>query len=178
MVQRDDACRSADGVAHTACKADIRNAALTLLARAAVHAGQPARASHAIRSVTSLATVDAVTLAAVENANGHPQRAIETLDRVLRKGGLDRTGARLLIDLHASVGDYPRVTDVAIELSRLLGSEDIQLVVDALLAAREPELAARLLSASVPTAAIGRGALTAGGRHRLPDRERRAPSSP
>jgi hypothetical protein len=175
--QYGDACRSAEDVVYTACKPDIRNAALTLLARASIHAGEPGKASAAIRSITPRAAVDAGTLAAVENANGDPGRAIATLDGVRRKGGLDQAGARLLIDLHASVGDYRRVTDVAIELSRLLGAEDMQVVANALSAARESELAARLESAFVPASALGREGTSSRGRHPLAGRKRRAPSS-
>jgi Zn-dependent protease len=172
-----DACRAAEAVVHTACTSDTRNAALTLLARVAIHAGQPGKAAAAVRSIAPRSAVDAWTLAAVENANGHPERAIATLDRVRRREGLDQAGARLLIDLHASVGDYPSVTGVAIDLLRLLGPEDIDLVAGALHAARESELAARLVSASAPATAMGREGASTRGRRSVPEPERRAPSS-
>jgi hypothetical protein len=172
-----DAYRSAEGAVHTACKSGTRNTALTLLAQAALHAGHPGKASAALRSITPRAAVDPGTLAAVENANGHPERAIATLDRVRSTGGLDRTGARLLIDLHVSAGDYERVTDVAIELSRVLGPDDVQVVAAALQVAQECELATRLVAATVATAAAARGEILGRGLHPLRDRKPRAPSS-
>jgi hypothetical protein len=173
----NDACDSAQAAAHFAFKFEVRNAALTLLAEAALHAGQPRRASAALRAVLSSGAVDPALLAAVESANGDPGRAIATLDRARRRGGLlDQAAARLLIDLYASVGDYDGVTGVAIELSRLLGPEDVTRVVAALRVARESELAARLVSASAAALAVGRETPSRAPQP-LPERKPPAPSS-
>jgi hypothetical protein len=170
-----DACRLAEEAAHTSCKPQTRNEALMVLAWASVHAGQRAKAVAAVRAIAPREAADPATRAVVENASGHPERAVATLEHARRGGGLDRAGAHLLIDLHASLGQYERVTEVAAGLARLLGPEDLLRIVDALHATGEADLAARLSPALAPTTAqavpSGRGS------YPLPTGKRRVPSS-
>jgi hypothetical protein len=62
--------------------------------------------------------------------------------------GLNRHAARLLIDLHAQVGDFKRVAAATIELSNVLGPEDVQTVGRALTKAGELHLAVGVMGAT------------------------------
>jgi hypothetical protein len=141
------ACDVADDAALAALESGTRNEALTVLALAAVRDGQPGRACEALRRVAPPSAVDPYALAAVESANGRSERAIALLDRARQSGRLDRPAARLLIDLLAAAHDYRGVGARTLELSEILGSEDVHLVVAALRAAGEPDVAARLATA-------------------------------
>jgi hypothetical protein len=165
----------AEEAAHTSCKPQTRNAALTVLAWASVHAGERARAVTAVRAIAPPEAADPATLAVVENASGHPERAVATLEHARRGGGLDRAEARLLIDLHASLGQYERVADVALGLARLLGPEDMLRIVEALHGTGQPDLAARLSPVLAPGTA--QGVPSGRGSYPLPTGKRRVPSS-
>jgi hypothetical protein len=168
----------ADAAVRTACGPATRNAALAVLARAAIHVGEPRTAAAAIRRILPRSAADAGTLAAVENANGQMERAIATLDRARRTGDLDRKGARLLIDLHASVGNLRHVATAAAELSRLLGPDDLRVIVGALQAAGEPDLAAHLMPALAAAISVARDADPSHGQHGPRGREGHTPHSP
>jgi Zn-dependent protease len=155
-TKRYDEARSiAEEAVQTACSPAARNAALAVLARAAIQIGQPRTAASAIRQISPRSAVDAWTLATVESANGDVQRAIATLNRARRAGDLDRAGARLLIDLQAAGGDLRSVATTAAELARLLGPDDLRLVIGALQVAGETDLAAHLVPALTSPLAIG-----------------------
>jgi hypothetical protein len=170
-----DACRLAEEAARTSCKPETRNEALTVLAWASVHAGERGKAVAAVRAIAPREAADPATLAVVENASGHPEQAVARLEHARRDGGLDRTGAHLLIDLHASLGQYERVTDVALGLARLLGPEDLLRIVDALHATGEGDLVARLSPALAP--ATAQAVPSGRGSYPLPTGKRRVPSS-
>jgi hypothetical protein len=127
-------------VAASACSSAARNEALHILAWAALGDSDPV-AARRVLEVLRPEAVDAYTLAAVESANGCSDRAIEALDRGRRRSGLNRDAARLLVDLHAQVGDFKGVAAATIELSNVLGPEDVQTVGRALTEAGEPLLA-------------------------------------
>ncbi len=170
-----EACRLAEEAANTSCAPRTRNEALRVMAWAAVHAGERAKAVAAVRAIAPREAADPATLAVVENATGHPERAVATLEHARLAGGLDRAGAHLLIDLHASLGHYERVTDAALGLAKLLGPEDLLRIVEALHATGEADLAARLSPVLAPGTAqevpSGRGS------YPLPTGKRRVPSS-
>jgi hypothetical protein len=154
QAQRDeDACLAAERIAHSECLSATRNAALALLAQAALRAGQPKRAAAALRTIAPTSEVDLLTLAEVEIANGLPLGAIRALERARRNCGFDRASARLLLDLYASVGDYQRVSYVAIDLAGLLGADDLRLVANALQAAGEVDRATYVIAASLSSIA-------------------------
>jgi hypothetical protein len=169
------ACRVAEEGARTSCQPQTRNEALTVLAWAAVRAGEGAKAVAAVRAIAPREAADPATLAVVDNASGHPERAVATLEHARLGGGLDRAGAHLLIDLHASLGQYDRVTDVALGLARLLGPEDMQRIVEALHATGEADFAARLSPVLAPVTA--QAVPSVRGSYPLPTRKRRVPSS-
>jgi hypothetical protein len=127
-------------VAASACSPATHNRALHILAWAALGDSDPVAARRVLEALRPEA-VDAYTLAAVESANGCSDRAIEALDCGRRRSGLNRDAARFLVDLHAQVGDFKRVAATTIELSNVLGPEDVQTVGRALTEAGELHLA-------------------------------------
>jgi hypothetical protein len=129
------------------CTIETRNAALNVLAQAAAAAGKPKEAAEALRAISPKSDADVVTRAAVDHANGRPERALADLEHAKEVGLLDRAAARFLLDHYASLGDYERVAAAAIDLARLLGRDDLRLVARALQAAGEANRAAQVLSA-------------------------------
>jgi Zn-dependent protease len=146
----EEALLAAEEAATGLRKAASRAAAVALAARAALQTGQPRRAHAAIHKITPRTAAEFLLLAEVEAANGRHQNATDTLDRCRRLGQLDRAAARLLIDLHASLGNYAAVTDVAAGAAETLGPSDVQQVARALQDAGEPGLAGQLLSCAPP----------------------------
>jgi Zn-dependent protease len=146
-----EAWDAAKDVATSACTSQLRNAALTTLAWVALGEQEPERAREILRHVLPAGAVDPYTLAAVESASGHSDRAIAAIDRARHTTPLGRDAVRLLVDLHASSGDYPQVAAIAHEFSRVLGLHDVRRVVRALEQAGKPELAASLTTASHST---------------------------
>jgi hypothetical protein len=139
-----EAWDAAKDVAASACTRALRNAALTTLAWVALGEQRPRRAREVLRHVLPAAAVDPYTLAAVESASGHPDRAIATIDRARHTTPLGRDAVRLLVELHANAGNYSQVAAIAREFSRVLGVHDVLLVVRALESAGKSELAASL----------------------------------
>jgi hypothetical protein len=146
--EHDEAEFVATAVAQCDCRSEARNAALALLARAALGAGRPKRALEAVEAIAPRSSVDLETLVAVETANGHPERAIVALEQARRRGGLDRAAARLLVDLYASAGDYERLAAAAVDLSRVFGPEDVRVIALSLEAAGEASLADRVATSA------------------------------
>jgi Zn-dependent protease len=140
---------AAKEVATSASGARHRNAALTTLAWVALGEGEPARAVEALRHVLPRPAVDPYTLAAVQSAIGDPDGAIATLDHASRTTRLGRDAVRLLLDLHASSGNYSQVAVTAHEFFSVLGVPDVHRVVDALQRAGEPHLAAALTTVTL-----------------------------
>jgi|HubBroStandDraft_1064217.scaffolds.fasta_scaffold26424_3 hypothetical protein len=143
-----EAWDAAKGVATCASAPPLRNAALTTLAWVALGEQEPERAREILRHVLPADAIDPYTLAAVESASGHADRAIATMDRARRTTPLRRDAVRLLVDLHASSGNYQQVAAIAHEFSRVLGPHDVRRVVSGLENAEKPELAAALAEAA------------------------------
>jgi hypothetical protein len=168
-ARQDDAARLvATAVAQSDCCSEARNAALTVLARAALRAGQPKRAQEALEAIGRRSAVDLETLVAVEIANGQTERAVAALEQARRDGGLDRVAARLLVDLYASVEDYEQVAAVALDLSRVFGAEDVRVIALALLAAGEAGLAGQVAACAGATRIYSDPATDAGSKQRVP----------
>jgi hypothetical protein len=127
---------------------ELRNTALHTLAWIALGEGEPGRAVDVLRRVLPAESIDPYTLAAVESASEHPERAIAILEHATRTTTVGREGLRLLVDLHAGAGNYPRVAAITREFSKVLGPEDVRQVACALERAGEPELAASLAAAA------------------------------
>jgi Zn-dependent protease len=142
-----EAWHAAKDAAMSACTTELRNAALTSLAWAALGEGETERAREVLRHVLPVDAVDPYTLAAVESASGNVDCAIEALDRARDTRRLGRNAVRLLVDLHASRGNYVQVAAIAYEFSGPLGRKDVRRVVRALEDAGRPELAASLAAA-------------------------------
>jgi Zn-dependent protease len=143
-----EAWDAAKDAATSACTPQLRNAALTTLAWVALGEQEPERARDILRHVLPPEAVDPYTLAAVESASGHADRAITTIDRARHTTPLGRDAVRLLVELHATSGNYPQVAAIAHEFSRVLGPHDVLRVVHALESAGKPELAASLAEAA------------------------------
>jgi hypothetical protein len=131
-------------VAASACSAATRDDALHVLAWAALGDGDPDAARKVLGALRP-GVVDAYTLAAVESANGCPSRAIEALDRGRHGPGLSRDAARFLVDLHAQAGDFKRVAAAAMDLSDVLGPEDVRRVARVLTEAGELHFAVAVI---------------------------------
>ena len=134
-------------VAQRARDLETRNTALSTLAWAWMGEGNTRRAREALARILPTSAVDPYLVAALENADGHPERAISVLEQQRRQTTLSREAARLLVDLHAQRGDLSQAADVARDLSRVLGPDDLRRIAHALERAGEHEKALGLTDA-------------------------------
>ncbi len=159
-----EARAAAEEVLTSAYSARLRAAALTTMAWIALERGNPGRAARVLDHVLLAGAVDPYTLAAVEHAGGRSDRALQTLERAKQTGELGLDAVRLLVDLHATSGDYLAVTATAFEFAAVLGERDLRRIVGALEGAGEQALAASL------TPAVDDSTRSPKGSRRLPGR--------
>jgi Zn-dependent protease len=122
----------------------VKNGALMALAWAHVGRGEGVLARKAIEQIEPKGAVDPFTLAAVEDAAGSPQRALNVLLEARRFGLRAAEMSKLLIDLHAREGNLAEAVAVTLEDAELLSHEDARAVLEAALGAGEHERAAQL----------------------------------
>jgi Zn-dependent protease len=127
-----DAARSlAIRVAQSARCNATANAAWEVAAWAELGRGRPEDAHRALERVQPATAVSNYCLAAVEAERGQPQRAIALLEREQRSGSLKAEGAKLLIDLHARLGNWQAACNVGGSTLLLLEPEDVRGVIEA-----------------------------------------------
>jgi len=126
-----DAARSlAIRVAQSARSNATANAAWEIAAWAALGLGRPEDAYRALQSIQPASAVSNYCWAAVEAERGQPQRAIALLERDQRGRSLNAEGAKLLIDLHARVGNLQAACNVGGSELERLEPDDVRRVIE------------------------------------------------
>ena len=121
----------ATGVLRVARSKATRRRASELLAWCLLEQGLPEEAWRALVAAGPLPALDAYCRAAVEEARGREEVAIEILERARPGEGLRTEAVKHLVDLHARRGRYDLVCRVACEEVRRLEPEDARRVIDA-----------------------------------------------
>jgi Zn-dependent protease len=108
-----------------------RRTASELLAWCHLRQDRPERAREALIAAAPLPALDAYCRAAVEEACGHEEIAIEILERARHREGLRPEAVKRLVDLHARRGRFDLVCRVTADEIRGLDPDDARRVIDA-----------------------------------------------
>jgi hypothetical protein len=148
LTAGDDAAaaRAASAAAAAAKTSTVRNRALTALAWAALGQGYAQRAKAALDGVRPPHAIDLHCLAAVEDALGRTEFAIQALEVARGFGGLTSDAAKLLVDCHLRQHGMEGAVLAALQNRKTLGAESCQQVVAAARFVGANEAAARLAS--------------------------------
>jgi Zn-dependent protease len=109
----------------------MRNGARIAEAWAHVGRGDGQRAQAALGEIQPPGAVDPFTLAAVEDAAGHPRQALSVLLSARKIGLRAREMTKLLVDLYARQGELTRAMAIAIEDAPILTVDDLRAVIGA-----------------------------------------------
>jgi Zn-dependent protease len=137
----------ATGVLKAARSKKTRRKASELLAWCQLGQDRPERARQALIAAGPLPALDAHCRAAVEEACGHEEVAIEILERARQREGLGPDAVKRLVDLYARRGRFDLVCRVTRDEVRGLDPDDTRRVIDAAVAAGALEGAAELAAA-------------------------------
>jgi hypothetical protein len=130
LQQGEDAAarRMSTDLAVRARVSRVRNSALTMAAWASLKEGNPKRAKEALDHVRPAHQIDLYCFAAVEDALGKSNLAIEALELdVFPK----REAAMFLVDLYATQGRFDRALSAAAARRRVLGIDNCRQIVAA-----------------------------------------------
>ncbi len=131
----------------TAGTSRTRNRALTTLAWAALGQGYPERAKAVLDRIQPTHALDLYCLAAVEDARGRTEFAIQALEVARTSGTLTCDSAKLLVDCYARAHGIERAVLAALQNRRVLGAANCEQVLAAARLAGADGAAAELASA-------------------------------
>jgi Zn-dependent protease len=126
-----DAKHMCIGVIRCARSKATRRRASEVLAWCLLEQGQVEQAWRTLMAAGPLPALDAYCRAAVEEARGREQTAIEILERARHGEGLGAEAVKHLVDLYARRGRFDLVCRVACEEVRRLEPDDARRVIDA-----------------------------------------------
>jgi hypothetical protein len=108
-----------------------RNRALTALAWAALRHGYAEKAKAVLDRVEPAHQIDLHCLAAVEAARGKTKLAVQALEVARSAGTLTCDAGKLLIDCHLSAFGMERAVLVAMQIRKILGHENCEVILKA-----------------------------------------------
>ncbi len=156
------AAAAASRAAKSARTARTRNAALSILAWAALGQGYPERAKAALDGIVPAYAIDLYCFAAVESARGRLAQAIEALEVARTARTLTCDGAKLFVDCCARLHGVEYAITAALQTIDVLGVENCKVVAKAAADAGAHGAAATLASAirgRVSQLSVTKGAL-------------------
>jgi hypothetical protein len=141
------AVAAASRAAKSARTPRTRNAALSILAWAALGWGYPERAKAALDEIEPSHAIDLYCLAAVEATRGRLEQAIEALEIARTARILTCDGAKLFVDCCARLHGVEHAVTAALQTIDVLGAENCKVVAKAAADAGAHASAATLASA-------------------------------
>jgi hypothetical protein len=139
---------AADAAAGAAAGTRLRDAALTVMVRVAIAEKRCETAREVLERMRGArGLVDPCLEAAIEKADGRPDRAAEALERARGLPTFGGAAARLLVELHAEAERLDRAVQIALEHLDLLELHDVRNMIASLQAWDEPQHAAALVMA-------------------------------
>src|SRR5579871_4985672 len=143
--RRTEAWNLASAAADATAGGRLRNAALTVMARAAIADRECDTARELVTRMTG--QVDPLLLAEIALVEGRTASAVALLERARARRTFGPAAARRLVELHAEAGDLQRAVSVALAHLPLLDGQDVRNMIASLEAWGAPELAARVADA-------------------------------
>ena len=134
----------------------LRNAALAVMVRVSLDERNYRSARQLFARMGPPRMVDPFLEATIENADGHPDRAREALERGRSRPAFGPAAARLLVEMYADTDDLNRAVELAIDRVDLLKVQELRNMIASLEAWGEPDHAAALslaLTARIAAAA-------------------------
>ena len=119
------AWNAACAAAYAAAGEQRVRAAVAVMARIALDEKNYKLARQILEQAAARRLVDPCLEAEIEQADGHPERAIEVLERAGERAPLDEAAARLLVELHVETNNLARAVRVAIDHVNVIKEQDL-----------------------------------------------------